>query len=504
MIRDSNWHLRIADALMEANHLKEAREEYECAETDPANWMAKYKLALVFAAEDDISKAIRKAEEALSCSSQPDELSKSNIYLSLSTWQTARGKTHDALDAAKQAYELDSTDFQKIANYFLALRRAKKWRSILDLSDKLHYTKSTPSTMALLLLGWEEGHDLLIEAVGTYKKYRDLAEDIFSSLVQMAKEQDDLSGSVWEEFQRGLFYFHHTPDDEEHLRIWEALPLQHDSKATEKFAQQLQCRALADIYYQNALRSNSKETKKEWVSKLESLAGVASKESTPKSDMEEKADAAMILGRWRRQEENIKSNELRALFRPRICQGIRILEDDDPLNDSDGYAILARSLLCAGDSNDALRAFAAGMLPLATSLQWTKESKDTRDSQIRQAIKSMPVPFQCHGKHDCEPEQWLAFYVCKQCLDKSFCVTCLTGSSSRVCDKSHQMLQVYLKGREIGKPMAKFQGSLLEVDQKWLKKLKEKWDITDETTATSSLPTLDIVLASREKRKSTS
>jgi hypothetical protein len=64
------------------------------------------------------------------------------------------------------------------------------------------------------------------------------------------------------------------------------------------------------------------------------------------------------------------------------------------------------------------------------------------------------------------------------------------------------MVQVYLKGRDTAKPIAKFQGSLLEVDKKWLKKLKEKWGITEETKATSSLPTPDIILRNQMNRSS--
>jgi hypothetical protein len=43
---------------------------------------------------------------------------------------------------------------------------------------------------------------------------------------------------------------------------------------------------------------------------------------------------------------------------------------------------------------------------------------------------------------------------------------------------------------------------LLEVDKKWLKKLKEKWGITEETKATSSLPTPDIILRNQMNRSS--
>lgn len=500
MVQDSDWHLRIADALMEANHLKEARVEYERAEKDPKNWMARYKLALVFAAEDKISNAVQKAQEALLCVPEPDELCQSNIYSSLFGWQSARGKNSDAIDAAKHAHLLDPKDPRKMANYFSALGRAKKWKSVLMLCEKLHFSTSTPTDLTQLLLGWEEGHDIFTQAVATSKEYRSLAEEILKALINLAKQEGDSLGSVWEEYQQGLFFYRQKHRDEEHLRIWEGLSSQPNNHNTDIYALQLQCRALSEIYYENARCSKSTDDTNTWVSKLETLAGVAAGTSTPEDNTEDRAEAAMVLGRWRRKRQGRKNSELRSLFRPRICQGIQILEDDDPLNDSDGYAILAQALVCAGDLPDALRVFAAGLLPLATSSQWTKEPMTTRDSNIRKAIKAMDIPFKCHGKLGCEPDNWPAFYVCRDCLDKSFCVTCVTGSSNRVCDKSHRMFQVYLKGREVGMPMAKFEGSVLEVDKEWLSKLKEKWDITDETKATSSLPAPEILLRSQVKR----
>jgi tetratricopeptide (TPR) repeat protein len=502
LIRDSNWHVRVADALREAKHLETARIEYGYAEEDPTNWMARNGLALIFAAEGNTLKAIQKAREALACIPKPDDQCQSNIYFNLYNWQMVRGKTSDAIDAAQSAHELDPNNFAKTANYFSALGRAKRWKTLLKLCEKLHYSKATPSDLIELLLGWEEGHDILTRAVTAVKEHQPLAKEIFKTLVQTAKERDDLLGSVWEEYQRGLFFYHHARGDKEHLRIWERLLTEPEHEATHRYAQQLQCKALVDIYYRNALRSKSKQDTEKWVSKLETLAGVPSGKVKPKKDMEDRADAAMFLGRWRHKQDDISKAQLKALFRPRICQGIRILEDDDPLNDSDGYAILAKALLHAGYVDEACETFAAGMLPLATSSKWIKEKKDAGESQIQQAIKAMPIPFECHGKLGCSPDKWLAFYVCRECLDKSFCVTCLTGNSTRVCDKSHQMVQVYLKGRDTAKPIAKFQGSLLEVDKKWLKKLKEKWGITEETKATSSLPTPDIILRNQMNRSS--
>ncbi|KAJ5362685.1 hypothetical protein N7541_003529 [Penicillium brevicompactum] len=505
MAQSSDWQLRIGDTLMKANHLKDARAQYERVEKASNNYMAKYRLALLFAEEGNVEKAVQKAEEALSCAPEANSMDQSNIYASLHGWQSGRGKTSDALDAARQAHELDPKNLEKLEMYFLALGRAKKWKLILTLCEKFNSSESTSTDLTRLLLGWEEGHDILTRAVSANKEYRGLAEDIFKSLVDDAKQEGDSMGAVWEEYQRGLFYYRLAKSENEHLRIWEQLPSHVDSHTTETemYAQQLQCRALSGAYYRLAVNSNSKQDIKHWVSKLESLAGVPSGTSTPESNMENRVQAAVVLGRWRRKNEGVKSRELKLLFQSRICQGIQILEDDDPLNDSDGYAILAQSLLWSGNTNDALRVFAAGMLPLATSLQWTKEPKNARDRSIRVTIKAMKLPFKCHGKLRCEPDKWLAFYVCRDCPDKSFCVTCLTGGSARACDESHHMLEVFLRGREIGKPMAKFEGSVLEVDKKWLGNLKKSWDITDETKAARSLSDPPIISRRRQTMRST-
>ncbi|KAJ5781027.1 hypothetical protein N7457_006187 [Penicillium paradoxum] len=501
--QNSNWHVRVATVLMDAKHVNEARVHFSNAEAkDPANWMAKNGLALAFAADGDTRNAIKKASEALECDPKPDTTCQSNIYFNLYGWQMVRGRSSDAINSAKQAHELDPLDFEKMATYFSALGRARKWNTLWKLCENLHSSKSRPSDLVKLLLGWEEGHDMFTQMAGTDENCRRFPEKVFHSLVQTAKQEDDVPGSVWEEFQRGLFFSRHAPSGEEHLRIWEALSPQPESEGTDRYAQQLQCRGLSDVYYQNAVQSKSKRDTQKWVAKLETLAGVPSGSSTPNRNMEDRAEAAMMLGRWRRKRESVKRNEFKPLFRPQICQGIQILEDDDPLNDSDGYAILARALLLAGDQADALRVFAAGLLPLRTRIQWTEENNDAIDSQVRQTIESVPIPFHCHGQLGCEPDKWLAFYVCRDCLDKSYCVTCLTGSSKRVCDPSHGMVQVYLKGRVTGEPMAKLRGSLLEVDKKWLKRLKEKWDITDDTKPTSSFPTPNIILNSQQRRKS--
>ncbi|RAL17377.1 uncharacterized protein BO97DRAFT_5668 [Aspergillus homomorphus CBS 101889] len=508
-ICDSDWHVRVARALRESNHLEEAEDEYNQAEENDANsWIIKTELALTLAARGNLREAVEKAKEALTRDPPPDTLSQSKIYLDLSVWQLARGRKSEAIEAAKNAYTREPGSLLKTAHYFQTLGRAGKYRLLIELCQELNRSDSTPTPLVQLLLGWEEGHDLFGEAAWNMNEMP-FARKILEETVEAAEREGDFEGAAFEEDQRALYYLRHEQADRRPRLIWEKLHSRIPDIQTREYIEQLQCRSLCNDYYRKAVEAKSSKDQAAWVDKLEDLAKVSWRANTAAATPEHRGDAALMLSRWRRlygnEKQTDKEKSLKELCRSKVCQGVRILEDDDPLNDADGYVILARALLSAGEEEEASQVFAAAMLPLLRRSQSLGKG-DTRSSNALEAMQRAPLsPFPCHGKYGCKEDDWLALYVCRVCLDASFCISCLVKqANSRVCDKSHDMIQVYLKGRDLNsmqKPMAAFKEGQLEPDKEWLKELKQRWQITDDTIAATSLPTPEIVRKSQIKLK---
>jgi tetratricopeptide (TPR) repeat protein len=464
------------------------------------------------AADGQYEKAIRQAEKALKCVPRPTGACRSNIYYNLSVWNGIQRKTQAQIDNAKWAYAAQSESLPRIAHYFAVLGRNSRFIELFELCvtlKKKDGAKTRDSWLVKLLYGWEEGLDLFGRAAveGGDKVNIEFAGEVLRTIVKVANERGDLEGAVFSQYQLGRFHLRYQRDESQVRKAWEKLTdLARNDPHAELYAQQLQCRALAELYLRSGLvaeqatkdsqgradkRGKQKERIQDEPPDIAKLRALASAKTPTNKNTEYRAEAAALLGYWQRKHGPKRCDK--DLFRSRVCQGIQILEDDDPFNDVDGYVILGKALLIAGFVDDAKRVLATAMLVSQAS---------TTDSK-----QQIPMSLVCHGKPDCQNTDYEKLYICHVCHNTTLCGNCWkmfkdketgdNGPPYTTCHSSHLFSNVYHKGHKIAEPITVIEGDQLRLDTEWLGALKEKWDISEDTKAAISLTTPKVVMESR-------
>ncbi|KAL3482411.1 hypothetical protein BJX99DRAFT_217001 [Aspergillus californicus] len=511
--QNAEWHMRVASALRESNHLDDAIKLYREAEKkDRGSWVIKSGLAMAYAAQGSCKSAIQKAKDALALIPLSDGCTRGNLLLHLSVWHGLRGNAEAEIAAAEEAWALQPEDFHKTAHYFGVLGRRLEFHRLLEFCKRLdRQDGSGGSRLTQLLLGWEEGHILFGRAaVHTCSEENvKLAERVFQKLAKIARSSGDEEGAVFEQFQHGLFCMRHLQNIDKARKAWEGMGTKKPDDVTQKYMQHLKCQALSRVYLRKAIAARSvlektdkethvvdtKEAKKQddWVKKLERLAGLPNMDAS-------NADAAVMLGYWRRKYERQPLDK--DLFRAKICQGIRILEDEDPLNDYEGFLTLGKALLLAGHTLSAKRAFAG----VQRSLEGSWGGFDSQPLvNISANSNTIQLPFTCNGKPDCksQPGTLKRLHVCHVCHDIILCGECRKKLKKdqlkfTTCDKSHFFSAIYhrdLKTESKSEP-----GDQPVPDSEWLDGLKKTWGIDDTTEAAGVLPAPAIVARSQERR----
>ena len=491
--KDANWHVRVASALCEANHLEAAIDMYHKAEEgDHDKWMIKSGVAMAYAAQGQYEKAVDQAKMSLLCKPRPDSVSESNIYLNLSIWYGRCGEGISQTGAAKKAYSLDSDSFQKIAHFFCVLGWRSKFDRLFTLCKSLSKESPGEDRLVHLLLGWEEGHALFSRAAveGGDSKRIQFAEHIFKRTVDVARNNGDTEGAVFEEYLRGNFYWQYLMDAGHAYRIWKNMGVEYlEDPEIQLYVERLQCRALGELYLKMALISDSvpKAKSSDWITRLESLVTGDSARSSAQQDADYRADAAVMLGYWERKRGG--DNKSRELFRTTICQGIRILEDQDPWNDQEGYIMLGRALVRAGYPEEGRRAFATAV---------TSPTQPSHSAVQRAKGKTLNIYgtiLACRGGSGCSVKDWDKIYMCQVCQEVALCGRCLKklrhDKLQFVCDKAHTVSPVYEKDKSLAEPITDL--------PEWLDKQKKLWGIDGTTKAAIPLPTPGIVIDSQRR-----
>jgi hypothetical protein len=197
---------------------------------------------------------------------------------------------------------------------------------------------------------------------------------------------------------------------------------------------------------------------------------------------------SLAMGTWHRIQG--QPEQAKTWLRKRVLEGIKKLSGTT--REWYYYLQLADALVCFGDKQNALVAFAAAAVTADAfkDIQQpeekgnTSEPNSTNDHPHPDDTKqNQPYnfPWKCAGQCGHKSSTFTAFFLCEYCYSTGFCDQCVKlvkGSQLRflVCDGSHPLLQVY----PIDMESAKIGASLgddgeVRPREEWLKSLLQEW-----------------------------
>lgn len=506
------YHGQVASGLRKAGHVSSAIDEYETAlKVDEKDWLARSGLAVSYALRNDFHLAIETAKGALDAVPEEDKSSQSNLYSNLGLWYREIEETDLEIEAVRKALAIKPHDLQHMAHRFGALGRAERFGELYSFAEELDSTVPsgfTDSYLIQLLLGWDEGHDLFGRAAKAERKTEFAVQKFRQAILSV--EAKDGPSTAYEQFQLGRLYYRHLDNEDQAIARWKDMisPSARFGPLGNSYAKQLVSKPLGEIYLRKAYEARMSRVKSEETQCVQEMEALA-KEGSP--GLYTTSDASMMLGLWYRHcGETAMAEEC---FKPKILEGIDLLQDEDPSNDIDGYLTLAKTLLLAGDLENARAAADVTLLPLKYMQQprstttetsrsvnphiapsvliWKRNSSsNSKSSDDSCDLKFLYV---CEGRCRNPAKRWTQLWICVECIDVTLCDQCYEkhkdaniGLPFRVCDQRHDFVQAYPPGPV---PMlAAIQGEdgKLKPNKNWLRELEKYWSGGDKSASSSA------------------
>lgn len=352
--KSAHWHARLALALQETRHLEAAiREYYISLRIDEQSWSAKSGLAACYEARQDYTLAIKWELKALA--NVPDDRKdvKSRFWESISNWKQEIGDVEGAIQASKEACNLDPENVIAASRHLNALNAGGRHQEILQFTEALEKTRSAttnePIPTEILMYTGGDAFENAAKALGRLEIFSNAIE---TSIAAAERRKDEDTVAVLR-YRFGCFKFRHFENTDEAMELWELLL---ESKANIEYLRSLSMNQLSQLYFGRAVNLEKQGLSPDpWISKLESLCRQA-ESSEGDNDVFSKEAASKVLGLWYRLHD--RHDKAKACFKATVLEAIDILTDDDPENDWFGYTDLAEALLKAGDKVNASPAFA--------------------------------------------------------------------------------------------------------------------------------------------------
>ncbi|MCJ1465604.1 hypothetical protein MMC07_004223 [Pseudocyphellaria aurata] len=393
------WHARLAEALWRNDHHEAAIQECQISlSIDEGFMLAILGLIECYEKREDHKLVIDWTLKALINWPDAQKDMKSIFWRSITYRRVQIGEVEGAIEAAKEACELDPESAFAAYIYLYALDAGSRFQEILEFAHDLE--KASPATTKESVLFHTdlkgEGINLLANAAAALGRLDFVSNVIETSFA--AAEGKNISDTADQLFRLGCFKFKWLRDTDESIKLWEsALESTADTSNSRVWDSRSECiDQLGQVYFDRAVKSEKQGLSPgSWVSKLEILCTKV-KGSEEDGDVFSSESASMVLGLWYRLHD--VHDKAKDCFGPLILEAIDILTDDDPDNDVWGYVSLGSALLKAGDKANAYSAFVFTVSDL-------KELTDAR--QAMQKNQAMVSPKEDRTGNKKAPEESL-------------------------------------------------------------------------------------------------
>ncbi|KAE8376136.1 hypothetical protein BDV26DRAFT_294367 [Aspergillus bertholletiae] len=492
--KNAMWYRRCALVLRDRNYFDQALEYFSKAvELDPAMWLSKAGMAIVYSKKEEWQKAIDIDKEVMQAvsvqlESNPDD-------------EELKGGLHTCLERLGESYKRLG-DSEKQCEVYMRARTLKpscnkcinvllehygltcNHKAVIDLLKGLADTPAPDEDFSMLTQSlWdnplEDTHYFLFAADAALATDNlDFMVDSWRTAARAARKASKTVTGAQLDLSLARIYSEFLQDQAKAVKHWERIMNTYASstdetvigysklKASFELAKRFLCDAVeAGIGTAEAEEAGAKLERLKKQVKLNDASVLWMISSTP----------TICLGIYYRLSG--REDEARAQFKPSIQRGITILSDDDPENDILGFVDLYNALSSAGDTKNAIAVAYHGAFgdpkPINPEYATASEDPDDEDSNW----------LTCDGPCRRGLPSLDNYYQCSICLDTGFCPSCFelleqgTMGINR-CSPKHAKDMMYVPRRPRDVAPGKMLVGDEEVDfELWKQQLKEEWGI---------------------------
>ena len=339
-----------------------------------------------------------------------------------------------------------------------------------------------PQLQELPFVVLRDVHTELGRALRTEQKIALIQPQIAKELAEY-EAKEEFTTAPWVAAHIAEFKYSFFDDVTESMRLFEMIlspafkaQLAADVQWAYTYPRASAIRHLAQIFYEKAEEAHARgESPDAWVEKLRRGATGRNFGSSSSGGNAYLVNSfSLSLGSYLRQYHS--TSDWKSCFRTPILEAIRILTDDDPMNDFDAYARLLEVLLMAGDIKNATAAADVVFLPLAVNEEYIPALEKLGFSARRYTCKGMCTTISHEYYTDIKE-----LHFCTVCLGTSFCKDCLKMHKEwnlpfRICSPQHDFIKLFPVPKDAEDVAAYFDGEVFEVEKGWLESLQKEWD----------------------------
>jgi tetratricopeptide (TPR) repeat protein len=530
------WYRRVALVLRVYGHYDEALEYFlKSDQMDPNDCLTKTGLAKLYVLQKQWRKAIeldQKTEQVLlkRIGEEPDKENQHRILAH--EVQERIGDSYGQLKdkenrfaSFKRAF-VNKPDCGRCINVIIFHNNDQRlYKDTVDMLKKLQGEEVAGKEYSRLTATlWENpygGASYFYDCADAARKTNELdfLVEAYREAIRAAKKEAKNIIASWLELSLAKLYKEYVGDEKKAVRTWERIVDTYGaSKEEDEIGEvkQVASEFLATHLISEAVNAGigSAEAEKQG-KRLEEL--VRKKTTSAKEAMSWiPANApALILGLWYRLSG--RQEEADACFRPSIKEAIQILSDDDPENDIEGLFELQNALLVAGDESNVLAiAYYLGVYKddepgivsakegekgegrtsqtedggLNDDANGASKEKETDDDQDENSnfgyyfgVPDEDLRITCDGpcRRDSTVED--KFYVCRYCIDISFCEDCVKLLEEvklpiHICNPKHAKDFFFIPPRpqKVEKGKMLVDGKIVGFEE-WRDSLKKQWKV---------------------------
>jgi tetratricopeptide (TPR) repeat protein len=514
--------LRLAMALRDNGYLDAAILHFQTAlELDPSMWLARAGEAICYY-KVCTKKGYEKAVELDNITADelgkmhPDE-TKTRATIDESLHRCLQrmancleelGREEEALSVYVRAFSFgkrcETCLFALIQLYNKAKRHEDIMKLFKSLNDRIEGLDHTRLTESLLMEGNYRSDDVYFDIIAEAAfKMNDVPflSEMYQKAIIVARKQHKSVQATHLELSLATIYDRYSHDSERAARIWERIVETYRSTKAETEiadAKSAASSSLACYWLKKAVKSGKESSDAERCGTvLERLAKVKIGSQITINASE----STLMLGSWYKLMGRDK--EAWDCFQVQVKEGIRMLSDDDPENDSDAYWKLICVLVPARDDKNAIAMLwmylgaqqgssddASGETSSEDSTQIMEGSGNkTKDDEGKTEQSEEVAGGDEDSLMDCDgclqPIVFDNVAFCRYCFDTAFCADCLSFLKSgelpvNVCSPKHEWLVVEPRSQEARAAMQPgkilMDGEYMSVDE-WKKMMAVQWNI---------------------------